>query len=372
MITNMITKENYEEFFLLYIDNELPVSVRHRVEQFVADNPDLKEEWEALLQCRIQPEQELAFREKGDLLHYESELLSYIDGELSQQEREAVEALVKQYPSKALQLQQLQMTVSHPDPDITCPGKESLYRRENTGKVVFWLRMGVAAAVLLAVALLLLPRRNDKGSAPSIAANKKSSPAVTPPAPPALHIKGNDTRTAQGTTTGSNDQTKTERPDKHRDMANSPSIARSAPRHPQTLSTSDSVSRHSDAPDNIAEVHPEKGHVSDIGETRSDKAVTDANANNSSVASSGKALTPAAPVTAVVIPREESSFATQALMEEAQGNGSENLAAAPASPAKSKFRGLLRKVTRAFEKTADRDSEGQKEVLISAFQVALK
>jgi anti-sigma factor RsiW len=351
MITNMITKENYEEFFLLYIDNELPVSVRHRVEQFVADNPDLKEEWEALLQCRIQPEQALAFREKGDLLRYESELISYIDGELGQQEREAVEALVKLYPSKAVELQQLQMTVSHPDPGITCPDKESLYRRENTGKVVFWLRMGVAAAVLLAVALLLLPRRNDKGSAPSIAANKKSSPVVTPPGPPALHTQETGNRT-----------TKTERPDKHRDMAISPSIARSAPRHAQTPATTDSVKRHGDA----------SGDVSDNAEARSDKAVTDGNAGNTSVAGTGKELTPAAPVTAVVIPREESSFATQALMEEAQGIGSENFAAAPASPAKSKFRGLLRKVTRAFEKTADRDSEGQKEVLISAFQVALK
>ena len=112
--------------------------------------------------------------------------------------------------------------------------------------------------------------------------------------------------------------------------------------------------------------------MSDNAEARSDKTVTDGNAGNTSVAGTGKELTPAAPVTAVVIPREESSFATQALMEEAQGIGSENFAAAPASPAKSKFRGLLRKVTRAFEKTADRDSEGQKEVLISAFQVALK
>jgi hypothetical protein len=366
--TNMITKENYEEFFLLYLDNELPMSVRNQVEQFVADNPDLKEEWEALLQCRIQPEQDLAFRDKDDLLHYESELISYIDDELGQQEREAVEALVKLYPSKAVELQQLRMTVSHPDLSVTFPDKESLYRKEHTGKVVFWLRMGVAAALLLAVALLLLPRNHDKGSVPSVSVNKFSPPVVTPHAPPALHITGGDNGSARATTPGSSDQTKTERPDKRRDMANSPSFARSARRTGRGALKEDSVSRRSDTQADIAEVHTVKGsgaeHGNESSETRSGDAVT--------AARSGKDLTPASPVTAVVIPREESSFATQALMEEAQGYGYENLADASASPAKTKFRGLLRKVTRAFGKTADRDNEGQKEVLISAFQVGLK
>jgi len=50
----MITRDNYEEFFLLYVDNELSVTDRRLVEAFVGDNPDLKEEWESLLQCRIQ------------------------------------------------------------------------------------------------------------------------------------------------------------------------------------------------------------------------------------------------------------------------------------------------------------------------------
>ncbi|HLZ86371.1 MAG TPA: hypothetical protein VKQ52_03975, partial [Puia sp.] len=65
------------------------------------------------------------------------------------------------------------------------------------------------------------------------------------------------------------------------------------------------------------------------------------------------------------------SFATQALLEEAQADEiKETTATAPSG--KSKLRGIFRRVSRTFGKTADRDSDGQKEVLISAFQVALK
>jgi hypothetical protein len=82
-------------------------------------------------------------------------------------------------------------------------------------------------------------------------------------------------------------------------------------------------------------------------------------------------IKPATMVAAVNIPKEQSSFATQALLEEAQAEETkEMVAAAPAG--KSKLRGLFRKVSRTFGKTADRDDDGQKEVLISAFQVALK
>jgi hypothetical protein len=78
-------------------------------------------------------------------------------------------------------------------------------------------------------------------------------------------------------------------------------------------------------------------------------------------------------VAAVNIPKEQSSFATQALLKEAQGEGNGDMADnMPPATGKTKLRGLFRRVTRAFGKTAERDDDGQRQVSISVFQVALK
>jgi hypothetical protein len=74
---------------------------------------------------------------------------------------------------------------------------------------------------------------------------------------------------------------------------------------------------------------------------------------------------------AVHIPKEQSSFATQALLQEAQADATRDLAAA-APAGRNKLRSFFRRVSRTLGNTADNDGDGEKKVLISAFQVALK
>jgi len=81
------------------------------------------------------------------------------------------------------------------------------------------------------------------------------------------------------------------------------------------------------------------------------------------------------PVTAPeeTISKENSSFATQALLNNSTAaNDDNNYGAEPASQKKNKLRGLFRRASRVFEKTADRDDDGQRKVLIGTFQFALK
>ena len=47
---NMINRNNYEEFFLMYVDKELQANQRAEVELFEQQNPDLQQEFETLKQ----------------------------------------------------------------------------------------------------------------------------------------------------------------------------------------------------------------------------------------------------------------------------------------------------------------------------------
>ena len=63
-----LTRHNYEEYFLLYIDNELEEEARRWVEQFVKENPDLEEVFHALQHTVLDKDEVYAFEEK-DLLY---------------------------------------------------------------------------------------------------------------------------------------------------------------------------------------------------------------------------------------------------------------------------------------------------------------
>ncbi len=158
-----INRHNYEEYFILYMDNELRAEERRRVEEFVALHPDLKEELDILLQSKLQPEQHIVFENKEELMrfsepinainmaNYEEWLLLYIDNELTESERKSVEKFATTNPSVQHELNLLLKTTLQPE-TIVFPDKESLYRREEmVRRIPAWWRMAAAAAIVIAV-----------------------------------------------------------------------------------------------------------------------------------------------------------------------------------------------------------------------------
>jgi anti-sigma factor RsiW len=392
---NMITRDNYEEFFLLYIDNELSVQERSAVEEFVAANPDVQEEWDALLQCRVHPNRHEAFPDKELLLKID--LVSYIDGELDEAGRKAVEAFVMEYPSRAVELQQLSMTVSQADLSVVFPDKESLYRSDRRKLLLLpWMQAGIAAAVLGLVALLLFMSRHttvDTSHLAKSAPVKKNAPAaVTPVTPAPLHSTGSDDQSRPEAIAKNDPQTrkelrKTQQPASAEKEKATAAIRQQEVAMTTTARTTPAANTTGSAATAVNGTMPVKSAASPgtmpvrstaaaVNTSTAFVAATNPTVNASvaevqSGAPGKDLIKPATPVTAVNIPKEQSSFATQALMEEAQADESkEILAASPAG--KNKLRGLFRKVSRTFGKTAERDEDGQKEVLISAFQVELK
>ncbi len=98
-----INRNNYEEYFLLYADNELSANDKNLVVVFVSQNPDLEEEFVMLQQSVVKPDisielknKSLLFKEEGFINHtnYEEKFLLYADNELSISEIEATEKFV--------------------------------------------------------------------------------------------------------------------------------------------------------------------------------------------------------------------------------------------------------------------------------------
>ncbi|MET0461824.1 MAG: hypothetical protein ABW007_01665 [Chitinophagaceae bacterium] len=153
-----IDRNNYEEFFILYLDNELSASDRQLVEEFAAANPDLKAELDLLTQSKLTPDLEITFSGKDALLKTESgisadttSMLLYIDQELPASQKASFEHWLAQHPAAQKELDLLQQTKLQPE-HISFPYKDSLYRRDERRVIpIRWWRMAAAAVLLLGV-----------------------------------------------------------------------------------------------------------------------------------------------------------------------------------------------------------------------------
>src|SRR5438309_4757951 len=88
---HFITPENYEEFFILYMDGELSKEQMAEVDEFANAHPNLKTELQLLLSTKLPLEEisinkEELFSSSMNNAYDEEQLLSYIDNELTPEE----------------------------------------------------------------------------------------------------------------------------------------------------------------------------------------------------------------------------------------------------------------------------------------------
>lgn len=182
-----INRHNYEEYFILYMDNELSSDERSMVETFVQLHPDLKEELDLLIQYKLSPDTEVVFPGKEDLIkvngetpitlsNYEEWLVLYIDDELNAGQRRSVEKFIAGNPALQKELALLERTKLLPD-QIVFTGKESLYRREEKVRSLpaRWWRIAAAAVLLLGIGITTAVVINKKPSGDHDIAGVKSA-----------------------------------------------------------------------------------------------------------------------------------------------------------------------------------------------------
>jgi hypothetical protein len=68
---NALNEINYEEFFVLYHDNELSDKEKNDVENFVAQHPELKTEFELIGKAKLTAENEVVYPDKTELYRKE-------------------------------------------------------------------------------------------------------------------------------------------------------------------------------------------------------------------------------------------------------------------------------------------------------------
>ncbi len=173
-----INRHNYEEFFLLYVDNELSRDLRTEVEIFLQQNPDLGEEMAMLVQTTL-PHDDVHFTDKSflykaeqgiGLANYEEYFLMYVDEELGIAEKEEVEKFVLQHPPLQESFTRLRSAKLEPEL-VLFTSKEILYRTDAKVVPFGWRRIAVAAALMGLVAALWFTTGNNNADEVSIASN---------------------------------------------------------------------------------------------------------------------------------------------------------------------------------------------------------
>ena len=171
-----INRHNYEEYFILYMDNELSSDERRIVETFVQTHPDLQEELEILQQYKLVPDSNIVFKDKEELMKaggespitlstYEEWLLLYIDNELTTDQRKSVEQFIAANPSVKKEADILLKTKLQAE-TIVFASKAVLYRREEKVRHIpaLWWR-AAAAVLILALGVTSLVLFNKKSGA---------------------------------------------------------------------------------------------------------------------------------------------------------------------------------------------------------------
>ena len=193
-----IDRQNYEEYFILYVDNELTPAQRLAVEEFAQKHPDLEEELVLLYQSTLTPDKNIVFEGKEELMkeesnsfvdpsNYEEVLLLYIDNELTGEEKLQVEKLAEQNPQIKKEFEILQQTRLRPEEEIVFANKEVLYRKERKVRIISMQSWKIAAAAVLILligsATFFVLNRNHATVEGNVAVVKNNPQTVKPQEP---------------------------------------------------------------------------------------------------------------------------------------------------------------------------------------------
>lgn len=189
----MITKENYESYFIDYLEGLLPEALQEELDDFLFRHPDLREQMEGIEQVRLTPpllkwEKKSALKQENRNGRMDYYAIAVSENVLTEDERKRVEKEMgeEKFREVAAVYSRLKMI---PDLSIRYPEKRNLYRW--SGWLYGVVRYGgVAALVLILFGIIFYWMGEDKAgeshSSPIVARLESKEIAHKAPAIPAI------------------------------------------------------------------------------------------------------------------------------------------------------------------------------------------
>lgn len=171
----MITRNNYEIYFIDYMEGNLSDKEITMVDNFLKENLDLKEEFSQFssapqFESTEKVEIDFSYLKKNNLIDEQNEedfFIGRIEGDLSDGQEKALDLYLKENPKKVALLTSFENTKLSPQV-VVFPNKKSLKRTPSIG-FYYYLTSGVAACIL---ALLYFNLNIDSVKEIPIAAQK--------------------------------------------------------------------------------------------------------------------------------------------------------------------------------------------------------
>ncbi len=204
-----IDRNNYEEYFLLFADNELTDSEKVEVMMFLKNNRDLEEEFNTINYTVSRPDTSVHLSDKSFLLkkneepfitqkNYEEVFVLYHDNELTNEQRLDTRKFLDQHSTLKEEFDLIGLARLTPENLVVFPAKKDLYKKEKDGRVIplFWKLM--AAAVFISFGLWILQAYfNNKKETPTEIVHSLPQKKVVIPGKNIVPQKKDDNAVAQ-------------------------------------------------------------------------------------------------------------------------------------------------------------------------------
>jgi hypothetical protein len=159
-----ITRSNYEEWFLDFLDGNLESSMIGEFQAFLKENPDLAAELEMADSVMLEADKEIRFDSKQELkkaidsqeIDFEEQVVAYHEGDLLLSDRLKFEAALSENADKAEKAMQFGKLKLIANKSIIYPDKNQLKKRVII--LPLWMKVASVAALLIWGYLLFQPK----------------------------------------------------------------------------------------------------------------------------------------------------------------------------------------------------------------------